>query len=173
MTGLTLIVLALPALVIAYACLKPRRPARRRGIPLGSVSDAVRSRFLAAVLAVGLLGATTGQISCAGSVVSRPALSPAGETAYQARRVVQALDVLRDAATDAEAQTPKLISTANTRKIVDFHESAVKTIGAVPGGWRPTVSAGLTQLQADLPPADWSRIAPYVTLVKALIEGIQ
>jgi hypothetical protein len=102
-----------------------------------------------------------------------PTLSPAGTAAYQATRVVKALDVLRDAAIDANAQTPPLISTPNTRKVVNFHEAAVKTIGAAPGGWKPTVVAGLEQLQHDILPEEWSRLQPYIALVKSLIEVTQ
>jgi hypothetical protein len=99
-----------------------------------------------------------------------PTLTPVGTAAYHATQVVKALDVLRDAAIDAEAQTPKLISTDNTRKIVTFHEAAVKAIHASPGGWKPTVVAALAQLQHDILPAEWSRLLPYVSLVKSLIE---
>lgn len=101
-----------------------------------------------------------------------PALSPAGTAAFNATRVVKALDVLRDVAIDAEAQSPKLISTANTRKIVSYHEAAVKTIGAVPGGWRPTVLAGLEQLRAEIPAGEYARIAPFVALVQTLIAEV-
>jgi len=101
-----------------------------------------------------------------------PSLSPAGAAAFQATRVVRALDVLQDFAIAAEAQNPKLLSTDNTRKVVSFVGSAAKTIDAVPGGWKPTVTAGLVQLQHDLPPADWNRIAPYVQLLKILITEV-
>ena len=101
-----------------------------------------------------------------------PTLSPAGTAAYHATQVVKALDVLRDAAIDAEAQNPKLISTENTRKIVNFHEAAVKTIGATPGGWKPTVTAALDQLQHDILPAEWQRLLPYIALVKTLIQEV-
>jgi len=99
-----------------------------------------------------------------------PTLTPVGAAAYHATQVVKALDVLRDAAIDAEAQTPKLISTDNTRKVINFHEAAVKAIQASPGGWKPTVLAALDQLQHDILPAEWNRILPYVSLVKSLIE---
>jgi hypothetical protein len=101
-----------------------------------------------------------------------PSLSPAGQAAFQATRVVKALDVLQDFAIAAEAQTPKLISTNDTRKVVNFVGSAVKTIDAVPGGWRPTVAAELVQLERDLPPTTWKRLAPYVQLLKVLMEGL-
>jgi len=101
-----------------------------------------------------------------------PTLSPTGTAAFHATRVVKALDVLRDFAISAEAQNPKLLSTANTRKVIDFHDSALKTISAVPSGWKPTVTAALAQLQQDLPVADWTRLQPYVVLVKTLMEAI-
>ena len=82
------------------------------------------------------------------------------------------LGVLQDFAIAAEAQTPKLLSTDNTRKVVNFVGSAAKTIDAVPAGWKPTVMAGLVQLQADLPPPDWARVAPYVQLIKVLIAEV-
>ena len=117
------------------------------------------------VLALALLST-----SCASHVPS--SLSPAGAAAFQATRVVRALDVLQDFAIAAEAQNPKLLSTNNTRTVINFVASAVKTIDAVPGGWRPTVTAGLVQLQHDLPPGEWQRIAPYVQLLKVLIAEV-
>jgi hypothetical protein len=107
-------------------------------------------------------------VSCA---KAQPTLSPAGEAAFKATQVVKALDVLRDVAISAETQTPKLISTADTRKVINFHESAVKTISAVPDGWRNIVAVGLAQLQHDLPQPTWTRIQPYAALVTALIES--
>jgi hypothetical protein len=123
--------------------------------------------------AVTVLTAMLTAIALFGCAKAPPTLSPAGAAAFQATRVVKALDVLRDFAIEAEAQNPKVLSTANTRKVVTFHESAVKTIGAVPGGWKPTVTAGLDQLQHDVSAADWQRVVPYVNLIKALIAGVQ
>jgi hypothetical protein len=123
--------------------------------------------------AITVLTALLAAIALFGCAKAPPTLSPAGAAAFQATRVVKALDVLRDFAIEAEAQNPKVLSTANTRKVVTFHESAVKTIGAVPGGWKPTVTAGLDQLQHDLSAADWQRVAPYVNLIKTLIAGVQ
>jgi hypothetical protein len=98
-----------------------------------------------------------------------PQLSPAGTAAFQATQVVRALSVLQDFAIGAEAQTPKLLSTDNTRKVVTYVGAAVKTIANVPGGWKPTVLAGLEQLRHDILPADWGRLLPYITLVQTLI----
>lgn len=101
-----------------------------------------------------------------------PTLSPTGVAAYNATRVVKALDVLRDAAIAANAQAQPLLSTANTRLVVNYHESAVKTIGAIPNGWKAIVEQGLTELQVQLG-AEYAQIAPYVNLVKTLIAEVQ
>ena len=107
-----------------------------------------------------------GWLACA---KAPPTLSPAGAAAFQATRIVKALDVLQDFAIAAEAQTPKVLSTAATRKVIDFVAASVRTIGAVPGGWRPTVTAALDQLHRDILPAEWERLLPYISLVKTLI----
>ena len=72
-----------------------------------------------------------------------PTLSPAGTAAFHALQVGHALDIVRDVANDANRQTPPLISNTALLKIVNWHEAAVRTIVAVPSGWKPTVLAGL------------------------------
>lgn len=108
--------------------------------------------------------------SCAGN--AQPVLTPAGQAAVTATQVIRALDVVRDTAILLNAQTPPVLSEHVTLQIITVHESAVKTILAVPAGWKPTVLTALEQLQRDLAPADWSRIEPYVTLVHTLIAQV-
>jgi len=103
---------------------------------------------------------------------SPPTLSAAGSAAFQAKRVVDALDVVRNFAIDAEAQDPKVLSTDTTRKVVLWHKAAVSTIGAVPGGWAATVTEGLKQLEQDVLPADWARLQPYIALIRTLIAEV-
>lgn len=122
------------------------------------------STHTAAIVTLFLLSA------CAANVP--PNLSPAGVAAFQGTRVVKALDVLRDAAVDANAQIPPLLSTATTRKVVTYHESAIKTIQAAPSGWAPTVQAGLTEVLKDLPATERQQLAPYVTLAQTLIKEV-
>lgn len=117
-----------------------------------------------------LIAALTLSTGCGGA--PPPNLTPVGQAAVTATQVIKALDVLRDFAVTANAQNPPLLSTADTRKVVDFHTSAVKTVTAVPSGWKATVSAGLTQLQADLPPPVWARLVPYITLIQTLMAGV-
>lgn len=101
-----------------------------------------------------------------------PTLSPAGTAAFHALEVGHALDIVRDVANDANMQTPPLISNAALLKIVNWHEAAVRTIVAVPGGWKLTVLAGLDQLQHEVPPAEWQRIAIYVALLRTVINEV-
>lgn len=124
-----------------------------------------RRPLLATILLLALIAGP----SCA---KAPPTLSPAGAAAFHATRVVKALDVLQDFAIAAEAQNPKLLSTEQTRTVINCVSTSVKTIGAVPDGWKPTVTAGLAQLQRDLPPDAWARVQPYVALVKTLMEVI-
>lgn len=97
-------------------------------------------------------------------------LSPSGRAAYHATRAVKALDLLRDIAITAEQQSPKLMSTASTRKVVLYHQSVVKTIAAVPDGWVAIAEQGLTELQKQIPLEEWQQIEPYVRLVLALYK---
>lgn len=99
-------------------------------------------------------------------------LSPKGVAAFQATRVVKALDILRDTAVDGNAQTPPLISTATTRAVVTYHKAALQTIQQVPSGWQATVSAGLDNTLAAVPATDKDLLAPYVQLIKVLIAEV-
>jgi hypothetical protein len=100
-----------------------------------------------------------------------PNLTPEATAAFHATRVVKALDLVRDFAVDGEAQTPKVLSTAHARIVVDFHEAAVRTIHAVPTGWKPTVTAALDELRGKLG-AEYPQLEPYVNLVKTLIASL-
>ncbi len=99
-------------------------------------------------------------------------LSPAGKIAIQNTRVIKALDLLRDAAVDANAAVPPLLSTDTTRKIVTWHRSTLLVIQASGSGWQTAVKEGLTQLKADLPAADVVKLAPYLTLIQTLLTEV-
>lgn len=121
------------------------------------------------LLLLALLLTVVGLPACA---KAPPTLSPAGVSAFNALRVGHALDLIRDTAADASHQNPPLITRASLLKIVDWHEAAVKTIVAVPGGWKPTVLASLDALKGTIPDAEWSKIALYVSLLKTVIAEV-
>lgn len=101
-----------------------------------------------------------------------PNLTPEATLAFKATRVVKALDILRDTAVDANAQTPPLLSEVTTRKVVTYHQSALKVIEATPSGWKPIVQAGLTEVESNLPPPERALLGPYIALAKTIIDEV-
>ena len=85
-------------------------------------------------------------IACSGNVP--PNLTPEGSAAFQKTRVIKSLDVLRDFAIDAEAQTPKVLSTDTTRRVVTYHQSALRVIQSTDAGWAAAVKASLDEVVA-------------------------
>ena len=134
-----------------------------------SQRDASAPLLVAALVALGLCSL----VLLTGCQAPPPNLTPQATQAFYAHRVVKGLDILRDTAIDANAQTPPLLSEATTRKVVTWHQSALKTIQAIPSGWQATVSAGLDELLKDLPPAEANLLRPYVAMAKTLIAEVR
>ena len=120
-----------------------------------------------------------------------PALSPEATAAFHATRVIKVLDVVRDAAIAANELIPPAIQTNDTRTVVLWHKTAVQTIAAVPGGWKPTVKAGIYALtcssaayvpgpgipdpvacQPQIPAIANDRLKPYIGLVLIVIAEV-
>lgn len=128
-----------------------------------------------------------GLVWLAGCAPAPKPLSPQATAAFHATRVVQVLDVLRDAAIAANEQVPPVLTTASTRTVVLWHRTAVQTIHAVPSGWQATVKAGLWGLtchplaaptppvpcEPQLAPAEVARLQPYVGLALVVIAEVQ
>lgn len=119
--------------------------------------------ILVAVLGLSLLG---------GCAKAPPDLTPDASAAFKGTQAVRALDLIRDTAIAANEQVPPLMSTDDTRKVVRYHQSAVKVIQAAPSGWKSTVEAGLDELLKNLSPPDRSRLGPYVTLLKSILQEV-
>lgn len=104
-----------------------------------------------------------------------PNLSPAAAKNFTNARVIKALDLVRDTAINANAQTPPLLSTSATRKIVNFHKFALKTIDASQSGWQSAVSVALFQLRSDpsLLPAELAVLQPEFNLAQAAIDAVK
>ena len=103
-----------------------------------------------------------------------PTLSPQGTAAFNNTRVIKTLDLLRDVAITANAQTPPLLTTPTTRKIVNFHTLALKTIDASQTGWLSAVSVALFQLRSDpsLLPTELQFLNPYFDLAKSVLDAL-
>jgi hypothetical protein len=104
-----------------------------------------------------------------------PTLGPVANADYKKTQVIKVLDLIRDAAVDANAQTPPLISTATTRKVVLAHQTALKTIQASDAGWPAAVGAAFGQLGHDpsILPAEAQKLAPYFTLIATVLQQVQ
>ena len=147
--------------------------------------NALRQTAYALILAACV---TTGFVWSQGCAPVPAPLSPEAKIAFHATRVVQVLDVVRDAAIAANEVTPPLLTTASTRKVVLYHKSAVQTIRVAPTGWQPTVKAGLFELTChplaapaqppppcvpQLAPAEVAKLYPYVALALIVIAEVQ
>lgn len=122
-----------------------------------------------------------------GCTKAPPTLSPDAKAAFHATRVVQVLDVLRDAAIAANEVVPPLLTTNATRTVVLWHRTAILTVQAVPSGWQATVKAGLFTLTChplaapsqppppctpQLSPSEVAHLTPYVGLALVVINEV-
>lgn len=110
-------------------------------------------------------------LGCANKVP--PGLTPQASLAFQATQAIKALDILRDTAIEAHAQTPPLVSEAATRQVVLYHQRIVKVVHAAPSGWAPAAVAGLEGLSASLTGTDKAFLVPYMTLVSEVLKEVQ
>jgi hypothetical protein len=123
-----------------------------------------------------------------GCTKTPPELTPDAAIAFQSTRVVQALDVVRDAAIAANETVPPMVSTDNTRTVVAWHRSAVVVIQAVPSGWKATVRASIYTLTCEpaasmvqppppctpqLAPSAVTRLSPYVNVLLLVINEVK
>lgn len=108
-----------------------------------------------------------------GCASAPPNLSPAAHVAFVNTRAIKGLDILRDFAIDANNQQPPIIATATTRRVVLYHESAVKIIYASGSGWQSAVLTGLDELVKDIPASEAPKITPYVILLKTILSEVQ
>jgi hypothetical protein len=130
-------------------------------------------------------------VPLSGCTKQPPALDPDAVIAFHATRVIKVLDVVRDAAIAANELVPPAIQTNDTRTVVLWHRTMVQTIAAAPGGWKPTVKAGIYALtcnpaayvaapgipdpaacQPQIPAAANDRLKPYIGLALVVIAEV-
>lgn len=122
-------------------------------------------------LLVATLVALTLLIGASSCATHAPAnLSPEAQKAWYGTRVIKALDVLRDTAIEANAQTPPLLSEAVTRQIVQTHASVLQIVRDAPNGWQTSVTTALTELERRLPPPEAAIVQPYLELTRTLVK---
>ena len=93
-------------------------------------------------------------------------------TAFESHEIQKSLDTIRDIAVDANATTPPVLTTATTRKVVTWHESAITVLHARGAGWVVTLAASLDELLKNLPADERATLLPYVTLAKTILLGV-
>lgn len=114
------------------------------------------------ILVLALIGA-----ACASAPVN---VTPEAQVAFKKHEVQKDLDLIRDIAVDANAQS--IISESDTRLVVVWHESALTIIHDTTN-WQTGLRASLEQLQKDLSPQGQSQVKPYIALALAIVKGIQ
>jgi hypothetical protein len=122
----------------------------------------------AVVLAVALGASMCSVTACAGN--KAPTTSPQVVVTLKATEVVHGLDTFRDVAKVVSDAYPTIVTAADFQKILTAHTSIVAVIGATPNGWKATAQAALDQLQKDLSPTALTRLQPYLTLARALVD---
>ena len=100
-----------------------------------------------------------------------PNATPEAKVAFYQTQVVKAADLVRDFAVASNATVPPVLSTATTAAIVKWHDAAITIIASAGSGWQTAVETSLTTVVANLPQSEHEIIAPYVTLVIALLQS--
>ena len=98
-------------------------------------------------------------------------LTPESRVAFQNTRVIKGLDLLRDMAVDANDH--QMLSTDSTRKVVVWHQTALRIIHASGTGWKSAVGTSLDELMTALPAADKAKLSAYAALIKTLLTEVQ
>lgn len=122
-----------------------------------------------ALLCAVLTPVTMTHLGCA---KAPPELLPPAKQAFYKERVLKVLDLVRDFAIDGEATDPKVVTTTDTRHIVEWHASTVKIMLAADSGWVPAVTQSLDEVETKLSPATRPKVRPYFTLVKTVLQEV-
>lgn len=101
-----------------------------------------------------------------------PNLSPKAQVAWQATRVIHAIDVIRDVAQEGTKTVPPVISVDVATKVTQWHRSALLVIHNTPNGWAPIVDASLSQVFEQLSAPQKLQLGPYVQLARILLKEV-
>lgn len=99
-----------------------------------------------------------------------PDLTPAATRAFYGTEVIHDLDRLREVAVSAHATSPPLLSAEETLAIVKWHQTAIALVHAAPAGWKTEVRVALAETLTRLSPSAQKTLAPYVAIVRALLQ---
>lgn len=109
-----------------------------------------------------------------------PSLSPAGVKVWQANEALLVLDTVQKSAiglnkiqkcTTPDVCTP-LLSDNNTEIVINAVASGVRTIRAVPDGWKASTTAALNEISQRLDAAGKTVFVSYVSAAAQILAGI-
>lgn len=121
------------------------------------------------LLVVALIAST----ACASTInQAPPTASPQASLAFKNTQVLKVLDLIRDVAIDANAQTPPLVSTETTRALVQYHETTIKMMNASVSGWPATALQGIQEIIKRLPASESGTLGGYLNLGVATLKGL-
>jgi hypothetical protein len=105
-------------------------------------------------------------------------LSPAGIQDYRANQAVIAVGTLQrtaialNAVQVCEPACRPLLSDQNTRTVIDAVEVSLKTIQAVPSGWRVAADTALSEISGKLDARGLATLQPYVTAARTVLASL-
>ncbi len=107
-----------------------------------------------------------------------PNLTPTDEAIFRANEMVVAIGTIGTAAIELNklqrcnpAPCRPMLSTDNTRIVVEISRATIDTINKVPEGWRAVAIRALENIESKLDAEGWDRIAPYVSMARVIITA--
>lgn len=110
-----------------------------------------------------------------------PTLTPTGVRAYYADEAVVALGTLQHTVIELngikfcqpQPCTPvPLVSTANTRKVIDVISPAIKTLRTAPADWQVTANTAIDEVGKVLDEAGRGKLRSYLEAAKLVLNAI-
>lgn len=128
----------------------------------------MKTRTTAVLVAVSLMITLALTPAC---VKQPPNLTPAGQAAFNADQVVQALKVVTDTviAANQPGANPHL-NDADAKAVLQGLKLVVTAVAASPGGWKPAGLAAWAEAKKALTPAQAQVLALYIGMVDILFK---
>lgn len=100
--------------------------------------------------------------------------TPAGQSAWYARKAVLAFEALGDAAiglnTIRKADGQPVLSLAQTTPIVTVSRDAIAALGKAPAGWRAVTTEALAKARSSLDASGRQELGQWLLLVEGILK---
>lgn len=111
-------------------------------------------------------------VMATGCAKKPPNLTPDASLAFENGQILGGLDTARDVTTAWNTYGIAPFTTPITKRVVQFHTSALTILDARGSGWQQAIKTSLVEVQKNLPPEAATRLAPYFGLITALIDRL-